>query len=323
MVRLASESQTNGVEKEAKQSMAIAVSGASGLVGSAVCHAFGAAGDRIMRLGRSPSMESTDEILWNPEDGISNTARLERTDAIVHLAGESIANGRWTSNKKDRIRNSRVRGTHKLCEQIAEMERPPQVLVCASAIGYYGDRGNAELTEESEPGSGFLAEVCREWEAAVQPASDRGVRVVNLRIGVVLSRKGGALAQMLTPFRMGVGGRIGSGQQYWSWVHLDDLVGAIRHCIEHSELRGAVNCVSPTPAKNLEFTKTLGKVLARPTILPMPRIAARLVLGQMANDLLLASTCVIPKRLTETGYRFAQPNLESALRAELADNCVT
>jgi uncharacterized protein (TIGR01777 family) len=323
MVTLASESQNNGAEAETKQSMVVAVTGATGLVGSAVCKAFGAAGDRIMRLGRSPSIGSIDEILWNPEDGISNTARLERTDTIVHLAGESIANGRWTSNKKERIHNSRVRGTHKLCEQIAEMERPPQVLVCASAIGYYGDRGNVELTEQSEPGSGFLADVCREWEAATQPASDRGVRVVNLRIGVVLSRKGGALAQMLTPFRMGVGGRIGSGRQYWSWVHLDDVVGAIRHCIEHPDLRGAVNCVSPTPVTNLEFTKTLGKVLARPTILPMPRIGARLVLGQMANDLLLASTRVVPKRLTETGYQFARPDLVSALREELATSSVT
>lgn len=322
MATLASDSKNVGAPTDAEPPMVVAVSGASGLVGSAISHAFGASGNRVLRLVRHPSGEAMDEICWNPNEGIENLAHLENVDALVHLAGENIASGRWTSNKKQRIRQSRVQGTHNLCEQIVEMERPPRVLVCASAIGYYGDRGNEKLTEESKPGTGFLADVCREWEAATQSASNRGVRVINLRIGVVLSRKGGALAHMLTPFQIGFGGRIGSGQQYWSWVHLDDVVGAIRHCIERPDLHGAVNCVSPTAATNLEFTKTLGKVLSRPTILPLPKIGARLVLGQMANDLLLSSSLVVPQRLTETGYRFARPDLESALRAELAEHSV-
>lgn len=212
MSTLASESQNNRAEADAKQSMVIAVSGATGLVGTAVCTAFGSSGNRVLRLVRRPSTRSVDEIYWNPEDDIENTAPLQKLNAIVQLAGENIADGRWSTEKKLRVRNSRVQGTRTLCEQIGKMERPPQVLVCASAIGCYGDRDDVKLTEESEPGAGFLADVCREWEAATEPAIDRGVRVVNLRIGVVLSQNGGALAELLTPFRMALGGRVGSGQ---------------------------------------------------------------------------------------------------------------
>jgi uncharacterized protein len=201
-----------------------------------------------------------------------------------------------------------------LSETLAGMETPPKVLVCASAVGYYGDRGDEVLTEASEPGEGFLAEVCQEWEDACQPAREKGIRVVNLRMGVILSPKGGALAKMLLPFKMGVGGKVGSGDQYWSWIALDDVVGAIHHAITTEDLSGPVNATAPNPSTNLEFTKTLGKVLSRPTLFPMPKFAARLALGEMADDLLIASARVQPERLKQTGYQFRFPELEPALR---------
>jgi uncharacterized protein (TIGR01777 family) len=237
--------------------------------------------------------------------------------AIVHLAGESIAGGRWTESRKRLIRDSRVDPTRRLCEALARRSPKPAVLICASAIGYYGSQGDIVLTENSPSGEGFLPDVCRQWEAATLPAAEAGIRVVNLRIGMVLGRKGGALASMLTPFRLGLGGVVGSGRQYWSWIAIDDLVGAMQHAIVTRAISGPVNATAPNPATNREFTKALGRVLRRPTIVPMPAFAARLALGPMADDLLLASARVVPSRLLESGYQFRFPELEPALRHEL------
>jgi uncharacterized protein (TIGR01777 family) len=238
---------------------------------------------------------------------------LQGLDAAVHLAGESIAQ-KWTPESKVRILKSRARGTRLLSESFARLTQPPRVFLCASAIGYYGNRGDEILTEENASGSGFLAEVCREWEAACESATRKGIRVVNLRIGVVLSPTGGVLGRMLSPFRLGLGGRIGSGKQYMSWIAIDDLVAVILHALTCDKLSGPVNAVAPNPVTNFEFTKTLGRVLRRPTVFPVPAWAARLALGEMANDLLLASARVEPTRLASSGYEFQYPELEGALR---------
>jgi uncharacterized protein (TIGR01777 family) len=238
---------------------------------------------------------------------------LEDFDAVVHLAGESIV-GRWTPEKKARILESRAKGTRLLCESLADLRSRPIVLVSASAIGYYGDRGDQVMDEESSAGSLFLSKVAKAWEAATDAARRNGIRVVNLRIGFVLGKAGGGLATMLLPFKLGVGGRVGSGRQYMSWIAIDDVVGAISHAILSDSLRGPVNAVAPNPVTNREFTKTLGRVLWRPTIFPLPAFAARLVMGEMADDLLLASTRVKPSRLLSSGYEFRFPQLEGALR---------
>jgi uncharacterized protein (TIGR01777 family) len=237
-------------------------------------------------------------------------------DAVIHLAGETIV-GRWTEAKKARIRDSRILGTRHLAEALSKAPQPPRVLISASAIGYYGDRGEEILLEDSRPGAGFLAEVCREWEAASQPANDAGIRTVQMRFGVVLSPRGGALSKMLPPFRMGLGGKIGSGRQWWSWIDVKDLVGAIHHVLRSDLLRGPVNVVAPKPVRNEEFTKSLAAVLSRPSIFPMPAFAARLALGQMADELLLASQHVEPAKLVATGYSFQYPGLKPALEAIL------
>jgi uncharacterized protein (TIGR01777 family) len=249
--------------------------------------------------------------------GTIDASALEGVDAVVHLAGENIAQ-RWTSSQKAKIRDSRIKGTQLLCETLARLSSPPKVLVSASAIGYYGDRGEQILTEDSPLGRGFLAEVCRGWEAATEPARQRGLRVVPLRFGVVLSPAGGALAKMLPPFRLGLGGMVGSGRQYMSWIALDDVVGAIQHAIVTDTLQGPTNAVAPQAVTNQEFTKTLGKALGRPTVFPLPAFAARLMFGEMADELLLASTRVQPAKLLGSGYRFRYPELEDALRHVLA-----
>jgi uncharacterized protein (TIGR01777 family) len=236
---------------------------------------------------------------------------------VVHLAGENIATGRWTAQKKARILESRVQGTRLLCEAIMQLVKPPKVFVSASAVGYYGDRGTQLLREESAPGKGFLAEVCRAWEAAAAPVAQRGLRLVYLRLGVVLSPAGGALAKMLVPFRLGAGGVVGTGKQYMPWVALDDVVGAIHHVLTTETLQGPVNVVAPELMTNETFTKTLGRVLGRPTVLPMPAFAVRLAFGEMADPLLLASARVEPARLMASGYTFRYPELESALRSLL------
>ncbi len=293
----------------------IAVSGASGLVGSALAEKLRMT-HQVINVTRHSSSPLTD-VEWDAERGLVSPARLAGIDAFIHLAGENIATGRWTKRKKSRIRESRVAGTRRIAESLSRLESPPRVLICASAIGFYGDCADARLDESASAGHGFLAEVCQEWEAASEPAAEAGIRVVNLRIGVVISSDGGALPHMLTPFKLGVGGRIGTGKQFWSWVSIHDVVGAIDHCLVTPEMSGPVNCVSPGPVTNSEFTKTLGAVLSRPTILPMPAFAAKIALGQMAEDLLLASTQVLPRRLQETGYTFHYPELGPALQVEI------
>lgn len=294
--------------------MKVLITGASGLVGSALVPLLTAGGHTVARLVRSQPRPGAAEIQWDPEVGIRETASLDGVDAIVHLSGENIAGGRWTAERKAKIRDSRVKGTRTLCEALARLAHPPKVLVSASAIGFYGDRGDEILREESAPGAGFLAEVCRAWEEATAPAAQKGIRVVLLRIGVVLSPAGGALAKMLFPFKLGVGGIIGSGQQYMSWIGLDDTVGAIHHALAQGTVQGPVNAVAPYPVTNREFTKALGRVLGRPTLFPLPAFAARLVFGEMADALLLASTRVEPARLVAAHYAFRHPNLEGALR---------
>jgi len=304
--------------------MNVFITGSTGLVGSALVPFLMAGGHRVTRLVRrsqspAPGPAVTD-VEWDPSAGRIDAGALEGLDAAVHLAGESIASGRWTAAKKARILESRVKGTRLLCETIANLSRPPKVLICASAIGFYGNRGEEVLTEESGPGTGFLADVCREWEAAVEPAEKRGIRVVRLRIGVILSPAGGALAKMLLPFKMAAGGVMGSGKQYMSWIALDDMVGVIHHALVTESLRGPVNGVAPYPVTNYQFTKTLGRVLGRPTIIPMPAFAARLAFGEMAGETILASARVDPAKLRQSGYAFRHPELEGALRHLLAKN---
>ena len=293
-------------------SLHIAVTGASGLVGSTLVPLLTTGGHRVTRLVRAAAADEG-EASWNPNASF-DASQLNGIDGIVHLAGENIAAARWSQSVKQRIRDSRVQGTRALCESIAKLKSPPKVLACASAIGYYGDRGDTTLNEDSAAGSGFLPDVARQWEAATEPARDAGIRVVNLRFGVILSPNGGALNSMLTPFKLGVGGRVGSGQQYWSWISIDDTVGAIHHALMTESIAGPVNVVAPNPVTNQEFTKTLGQVLSKPTFLPMPVRAARLALGEMVDELLLASARVEPEQLARTDYRFRQPTLESALR---------
>jgi uncharacterized protein (TIGR01777 family) len=294
--------------------MRIAVSGSSGLVGSAVVSALAAEGHEAIRLVRREPAPGEREVRWDPEKGMVDAVGLEGLDAFVHLAGESIAAGRWTAARKDAIRNSRVKGTRLLCDALAGLSKPPKTLLCASAIGYYGDRWEDQLTEESPAGKGFLPEVCREWEAAAEPAARAGIRVVHLRIGVVLTPAGGALARMLPPFRAGFGGTLGSGRQYVSWIALDDLPGIALHALTREELKGPVNAVAPRPVTNRELTEALGKILSRPTLFPVPAIALRIAFGEMADALLLSSARVVPRRLEETGYRFRFPELWAALR---------
>jgi uncharacterized protein (TIGR01777 family) len=291
--------------------MRILITGASGLIGTALSDALNAAGHELFKLTRSVARGERD-IVWNVDEGFINAPALEGFDAVIHLAGESIA-ARWSAQKKSRIYESRVRGTRLLCRTIAKLARPPRVVLSASAVGFYGSRGDEILRETSAPGRGFLSKVCSEWEAAADHAELNETRVVKLRFGLVLSRKGGALKKMLLPFRLGLGGVIGDGRQYWSWISIDDLVGAVKHALDAETVRGAVNVVSPHPVTNREFTKTLGNALHRPTVLPMPAFAARLLFGEMADELFLASARVEPARLMETGYQFQFPRLEQAL----------
>lgn len=298
---------------EGDRTMIVAVTGATGLVGSTLVPFLTQSGHEVRRLVRRAA-RAPDEVRWDPAAGTLDAAALEGVDAVVHLAGENIASGRWTAAKMQRIRESRVGGTRLLAEGLAKLERKPRVVVCASAIGFYGDRGAEELTEASAPGTGFLADVCRDWEAAADPLRAAGVRVVHLRIGVVLSARGGALKAMLVPFKLGVAGNMGSGRQYWSWIVPDDIAAGVAHALADAGLEGPVNMVSPNAVTNAEFTKTLGRVLRRPTVLPMPAPAARLVLGKMADDLILASARVVPAKLRESGFEFDYPELEGALR---------
>ncbi len=292
----------------------ILITGASGLIGSALTTALESAGHKVILAVREKVQNPQQEIRWSPVLGEIDQQALEGIDAVVHLAGANIAGKRWTESYKKIILESRTKGTALISEAIAKMVRKPRAFLSASAIGYYGDRGAAELDESSAPGDDFLSEVCLQWERSCQPARDAGIRTVNTRIGVVLSPAGGALKKMLFPFKMGVGGVIGDGKQAMSWIALDDVVAAMRFLLTQDSLSGPVNLVSPQPVTNREFTKMLGKVLRRPTILPMPAFAAKLAFGEMADALLLSSTRVVPERLQTAGFDFKYPQLESALR---------
>ena len=295
--------------------MKVLISGSTGLIGSALISALATAGHEVVRLVRSAPRSDGSEVYWDPESERIDTVGIEGMDAVVHLAGENIGAGRWSRDRKARIFDSRVKGTRLLCESLANLNHPPQVLVCASAIGYYGSRGAEVMNEGSESGAGFLADVCREWEIATEFVGQTEIRVVNLRMGIVLSLAGGPLEKMLPPFKMGVGGILGNGRQYMSWITLDDAVGAIQHTLVTDSLQGPVNNVAPYPVTNREFTKALGRVLRRPTLFPLPSFGLRIMFGkEMANELFLSSTRVEPARLLETGYAFQYPGLEDALR---------
>lgn len=323
--------------------MRIALTGSTGLIGNALRARLEAVGHEVVALVRSREAQSEGAIFWSPNDDRSETgrsdtagsdaagsdaagsdtdriefARLKGVGAVVHLAGENIASGRWNAAQKQRILDSRVQGTGLLARTLARLASPPAVLVSASAIGIYGDRGDEIVDEGSEPGDDFLADVCAQWEAAADPARQAGIRVVHPRFGVVLSPEGGALSKMLTPFRLGLGGVIGSGRQWMSWIALEDAVAAIEHVIENESLDGPVNVVAPGVVTNRDFTKALGRALRRPTIFPMPAFAARLAFGEMADALLLASTRVRSAKLEQSGYQFRHPEIGATLTALLA-----
>jgi uncharacterized protein len=294
--------------------MRILMTGSSGLIGSALIPFLAGQGFQVVRLVRQKTAPGENVAVWDPDEGKLQMSSMEQTDAVVHLAGENVAEGRWTERQKKRIRESRVQGTRLLSESLAQLEAAPRVLVSASAVGFYGSRGDEVLTEESSPGSDFLAEICKEWEAATEPARQKGIRVVNFRIGMVISGKGGALSAMLPAFKAGAGGKLGDGQQFVSWIALDDLTLAISHVIANESISGPVNAVSPNPVRNVEFTEILGKVLGRPTFVSMPAPVVRLIFGEMADALLLASQRAEPRRLLDTGFTFQFPDLETTLR---------
>ncbi len=291
--------------------MKIAITGATGLIGSALVPRLWAENHQIVRLVRSAPQPG--QVYWNPEKGELDAASLEGIDACIHLAGETIAGLRWTKAKKGRILESRVKGTRLLAETLAKIQRPPRVMLCASAIGFYGDRGDELLTEESAMGGGFLAEVVQAWEGAGGPAKGK-TRGVNLRIGIVVSRDGGALKPLLPLFKLGLGGRVGSGRQYWSWVSLDDVVNAFLFALANERLQGPVNVTAPNPVTNAAFAKALGRVLSRPAIVWTPGLLMRLLLGEAAKELILSGARVTPAKLLANGYAFAHTDLEPALR---------
>jgi uncharacterized protein (TIGR01777 family) len=295
----------------------VAISGASGLIGTALSASLRADGHRVLRLTRG-GVTTGDAIGWDPETGRIDAPALEGIDAVVHLAGEGIGDRRWTDEQKRRIRESRVRGTATIAGAIATRERKPSVFVSGSAIGYYGNRGDEELTEQSEPGTDYLAQVCVAWEAETQPAADAGVRTVVTRTGLVLDAHGGALARMLLPFKLGLGGKQGAGTQWMSWIALADEVGALRHAIAHDTVRGPVNLVAPNPVTNAEFARTLGASLRRPTVLSTPLLPLKLRFGgELVESLLLFSQRVTPAQLESTGYQFTCSSLDAALRVVL------
>lgn len=297
--------------------MRILVSGSTGLIGSALAAAFAQQGQQVVRLLRSSAQRGSDDLDWDPEAGVLEASKLEGLDAVIHLAGKNIASGRWSERMKKTIRESRVRSTRLLCEALQKVRSRPRVLASASGASIYGNRGAEILSEESALGAGFLADVAKQWEEATEPASASGIRVVNLRFGIVLSPQGGALAKMLRPFKLGLGGAIGGGEQYWSWITIRDAVRAIQHAINSEALFGPLNVVSPEPVTNREFTQALGAALGRPAFLRMPAFLARIALGEMAEAALLSSTRVLPAKLTANGFNFLHPDLAEAFRSLL------
>jgi uncharacterized protein (TIGR01777 family) len=291
--------------------MRILVSGASGPIGAALLRSLKAQGSAVTRLVRNSATDN-DQIVWDPSRPLSPDS-VSGFDAVIHLAGESIV-GRWTVAKKRRILDSRSQGTGHLAEAVAKASQPPRVFISASAVGFYGNRGDEILSEESPSGEGFAAEVCQQWEAATQPAAKAGIRTAQMRIGLVLSADGGALPEMLTPFRLGLGGRLGNGRQWWTWVSAWDVVGAIGHVMNHESVSGPVNAVAPNPVTNAEFTRILASVLNRPAIFPMPASGVRLIFGEMGEELFLGSQRVEPTKLAASGYQFQHPDLKNALK---------
>lgn len=294
--------------------MKIVVAGSSGLIGKELVAFLQKNGHTVKHLVRSGKSNVEDEYFWDPEIGIVDSAVLEDCDGLVNLAGENIAAGRWNDDKKRRILESRIDSTYTLATAINKLQHPPKVWINASAIGYYGDRGNTLLQENSSKGSGFLAYVCQEWEQAVEQVQKKGVRIVYLRTGMVLSTKGGGLAKMILPFKLGLGGKMGSGEQYISWITLEDLVNIILFILTQEQISGPVNAVTPNPVTNAEFTKTLGLALKRPTFMTLPASFARLVFGEVAEEVLLASQRVLPSKLLEAHYPFIHPHLKEALQ---------
>ncbi len=296
--------------------MRFAISGSSGLIGSALDAALVGRGHQVLRLIRSGG-DSPTEVLWDPDSGIAEAAALEGLDAVIHLAGAGIADKRWSAARKEVLVDSRVVGTRSLIGALGELDHPPRRFLSASAIGVYGERGDEILTEASERGSGFLADLSVAWESEASAAKAWADRVFTLRTGIVLSRSGGALAKMLQPFRLGLGGVLGSGEQYMSWISIEDEVGAILHLLDSSMLSGAVNLTGPKPVTNREFTRALGSTLRRPTILPVPAFAVRALFGQMGEEALLGSQRVAPAALEEDGFLFRHPTVTAALEAAL------
>ncbi|MDE3001862.1 MAG: TIGR01777 family oxidoreductase [Gemmatimonadota bacterium] len=300
-----------------KKRLIVAITGASGLVGSNLRHVLTTGGHEVISLVRDSRKMSAGDVFWNPATGVLDEKALQRVDAVVHLAGASIASGRWTEARKRSIKQSRISGTELISRTIANMKNGPRVLISASAVGYYGDCGSEVLNETAPGGRGFLAEVCRGWEGATKPAERAGVRVVNLRMGVVLSPKGGALGQMLLPFKMGAGGRLGSGKQYMSWIDLDDLTGLIYHALYDESLRGPVNATAPTPVPNAAFTSALGRALGRPTVVPVPGFAVKAAFGELGTEALLWGQRVVPEKVLRTGFEFFYEGVEDSLRFQL------
>ncbi len=297
--------------------LAVAVTGSSGLIGRSLCNVLTTCGHRVVRLVRNREALKPGDVFWDPIKGTVEEEGLEGLDAVVHLAGEPLLGLRWTEEKKKRIWASRVEGTDHLARALARLRRAPRVLVSASAVGFYGNRGDQRLSESAKPGRGFLADLCQAWEEATRPAAPMGIRVVHLRTGLALTPAGGALGTMLLPFKVGIGGRIGSGRQYVSWIDHDDLLSLILHVIRTPTIRGAVNATAPYPVSNSTFTGTLGRVLKRPTILPLPGLALRALLGEMGREMLLKGQRVQPTVAEESGFEFMYPGLEESLRHQL------
>lgn len=292
--------------------MKVLIAGSSGLVGKALVEALKKRGDIPLCLVRREARQDN-ELFWNPLTGTLNKSQLTDIDAVVNLAGENIADGRWTAEKKKRMRDSRILTTQNLIRNISTLDKLPQVWINASAVGYYGDTGSIAIDESGPVGKGFLAELCKEWEAAADEAAQLGIRTVKLRIGMVLSPKGGALRKMSPFFKWGLGGKIGSGKQYMSWISIDDLIAMILFALDNQSLSGAINAVSPQPVTNSAFTKAFGKVLNRPTFFPLPAFVARLVFGEMADEVLLMNTQAVPQVMIERGFSFIHPHIEQAL----------